>query len=360
MKQKLVFVLVFFCLSAGVLFATESDEDFQKGLQAYHRQDYANAQNLFKTALAADATNWKAAQMLGSSDIRLNQMDQGVADFTLSLQIKPDNPELVKYLDQIKSLVDASHYTWDPGVDPYPRFTGIANPLVPVKISILPKVYVTAAYSMGSNNLIEGPGYNSMTGTTSYTAIPLRLHYELNSILSLAAGVEFWSNINSQSFHQYNYSSTSSDSEAATISYQVTPVTLELFVHHWEKGFAVDCGAGLMGCFYQSSYLNEEVEKSGSNNDVYSNKETVNGLSLGGVAEINISWILDEENHFAIFATGEGYAAGVSGYGNGSTEFLDKYGSGTTTTISDTIVPEIGDSQSITGFAFGLGARAGF
>lgn len=278
-------------------------------------------------------------------------------DFTLSLQVHPDNPTISNYLNVLKSYLDASHYVWDPGVDPYPQFTGPANPLPPIKMPLIPHVYLTAGFGAGVNNLIGDISFYGTSGDAYYTSIPLRLHYELTPLVSIAAGIEFWSKINNKSYYQDTWSTTSYTT-TITETYQVTPLTLELYMHHWEKGLSIDGGIGLIGCLYQVNYNDTEItiytSPASTNKSVAIEAGTA--MTAGAIVELNFSLQIDEANDVAAFLTSEAY---VTGYSSGTyNDVSTSYNNNVLTSTYSTTLSEGG--QSIFGTSFGLGVRAGF
>jgi hypothetical protein len=347
---------------------------YQWALHCFQQKNYAEAGKYFHYALQVDPKDWKSLQMLGTCEALGGQAQEALEDYRKSLQINPSNPALVQYLKsfgaaanpvpetasvnspQDKASGSGPNYVWDPAQDPYPPFTGPADPLPKTAIPIFPSVYLTASYGLSNmvfSSLTLGPG----SPTFSPGIFSFGLHYQLDPLVSIALGSEIWPALSD---------SYSASSNVQSDSYSVTPVSLGLFLHSWGKGISFDAGASLAAFLFQrkDSMGYAYYNNNSTYLDTYQSQETTHGTELGVITQLDLNIEILPQN-LSLSLTGKGYFSGDLGFGTDDLTVITTNPSSpttpnTSTSVTNTSYLGSGYGLGIIGVSIGLSLQAGF
>ncbi len=103
-----IFKLAFFLAALAPIFTwagsnAKSDDDYRVGLNLYAKGRYEAALVRFQLAIDGNWDFWQSYQMVGYCYFELREKDAALKAFTESLKIKPNNPQLVKIVDELKT-----------------------------------------------------------------------------------------------------------------------------------------------------------------------------------------------------------------------------------------------------------------
>jgi tetratricopeptide (TPR) repeat protein len=105
MLQKIgitLFLFAAFWSSAWAL--SDSDIYYRAGNTLYLRGCHTLSVPFYKAVIESDPQNWKAYQALGGCEFRLNQVNEALQDYKMSLQLNPANKELLNFVNSISNL----------------------------------------------------------------------------------------------------------------------------------------------------------------------------------------------------------------------------------------------------------------
>ncbi len=83
----------------------EADKDYRVGLDLYAKGRYEAALVRFQLAIDGNWSFWQSYQMVGYCYFELREKEAALKAFAESLKIKPDNPQLVKIVNKLKTGV---------------------------------------------------------------------------------------------------------------------------------------------------------------------------------------------------------------------------------------------------------------
>jgi hypothetical protein len=354
---------------------------YQWALHCFQQKNYAEAGKYFHYALQVDPKDWKSLQMLGTCEALGGQAEEALEDYRKSLQINPSNPALVQYLKsfetagspeqdktavgsgpETEALSPGTAYVWDPAQDPYPRFTGPADPLPQPKIPLVPSVYLTASYGIGT--LILASLETNGGGNPSYSPgiLSLGLHFQPDPLVSIVLGTEIWPALkNSSSFTSYDYL------DSSTYTFNITPVSLGIILHSWGNGISFDFGPSLAAFFYQNQISSNEVTyPNPGESRADSNQNTLDGTEFGFILQMDLMVEILPKNQLDLFLTGKGYLdTGIGFIFNGtatSSEINTNPPAApvTTTETFNDIHYGSNDGPGVVGATLGIGLQGGF
>jgi tetratricopeptide (TPR) repeat protein len=411
--KRLLGAMALWLLPLG-LFAYSSADYFKGGLSYYQAQNYSMAERYFAYAAQLDPQNYQAAAMLGYCEGGLGQSQQAILDLQKSLAIHPDNPAVEQYLKTLQAALGVStvpaassavtvsakptsaptviskvmvsktvtvskvtasiisapvtqatsapsktadlnpNYVWDPAVDPYPKYTGPADPLPKPEIPIVPLVDATVAYEIGA---ITFASVEEQYGNPLFYPgiLSLEINYQLDPFLSINLGTEIWPNLKST----YYYFGNNTD------SFKITPVSLGLLMHLWGKGISLDAGAGLAAFIFQHqydySYTYSEYPKTFTN----TTQGTTNGVEFGCILQMDLNIALIPQNQLTLGLTGKGYidtGLGLGTYSETQSQIISNPPSAPTTSTYNYGSNYTGseDGLGIVGASIGANLTAGF
>jgi tetratricopeptide (TPR) repeat protein len=105
MFQKIGITLLLFAAFGSSAWAlTDEDIYYRAGNTLYLRGCHTLSVPFYKAVIEADPQNWKAYQALGGCEFRLNEVNQALQDYKMSLQLNPANKELLNFVNSISNL----------------------------------------------------------------------------------------------------------------------------------------------------------------------------------------------------------------------------------------------------------------
>ena len=103
---KFLFLAVFLLLAPVFLWAsskTTPETDYRKGLDLFSKGRYEAALVRFQLAIDGNWNFWQSYQMVGYCYFEMRDKEGALNAFEESLKIKPNNPKLVKIVNDLKS-----------------------------------------------------------------------------------------------------------------------------------------------------------------------------------------------------------------------------------------------------------------
>jgi len=114
MRTSVWTIGLFVCLLAPLGAKATSPEDYYNaGMELMKKHDYEKAVLYFRAAVDQRPDYWQAYQFLGEAYYQSANRTEGVVAMEASLRLHPNNPELRRFVDRIKTHSPwASHGTW--------------------------------------------------------------------------------------------------------------------------------------------------------------------------------------------------------------------------------------------------------
>ncbi len=385
----LISAMVCACFFSCRAYGADPVLDFYKqGMTYYQQKDYVQAEKFFQLAAQMNPQDWKAVQMEGYCETMQGHRDLAIQDYEKSLQINPVNPTLSKYVESLRptgATTLPENYIWDPAVDPYPKYTGFTTPLAKPEIPVCPHVYLTAAYVWGMDSLqcdavngdLEYAGNYVDNSTYTSFRVPLRLHFQLDPLVSIALGTDIWPSLTNTasggSTEAYPFDNTTYIyTEHKTGEVDMTPLSLGLYLHSWGKDISFEYGVNLTAIYFQAKghddsldqYIDTAFPSENENQETITDSNET-GWTLGASAEVNM--VVKVTPQIGLFITAEGHGfppwAGQDGFATL-----------TQTTVANDTYPGFpaedyhnkytysypADTMSLVGFSLGFGIQGGF
>ena len=90
-------------LGAGI--DSTSQKDFKKGLDLFYKNQFEAALVRFQMAIDGNWNFWQSYQMVGYCYYELREKENALKAFEESLRLNPDNPQLARVIQALKSGV---------------------------------------------------------------------------------------------------------------------------------------------------------------------------------------------------------------------------------------------------------------
>lgn len=107
MKNSRIFLLIGMAVLAPTFlwagFNATPENDYCKGLDLYAKGNYEAALERFQLAIDGNWNFWQSYQMAGYCYFEMRDKEGAFKAFEESLKIKPDNPGLVKIVNDLKT-----------------------------------------------------------------------------------------------------------------------------------------------------------------------------------------------------------------------------------------------------------------
>lgn len=102
--QRVLAFLIGFLVPVFLLAATKgSIRDYKKGLEFYGQGRYEQALERFELAIDGNFNFWQSYQMVGYCYFELRDKEAALQAFQESLKINPQNPQLARIYNDLKS-----------------------------------------------------------------------------------------------------------------------------------------------------------------------------------------------------------------------------------------------------------------
>ncbi len=105
-NSKILLLIGIAVLAPAFLWAGSTitpENDYRKGLDLYAKGKYEAALERFQLAIDENWNFWQSYQMVGYCYFELRDKESALNAFEESLKIKPDNPKLVKIINDLKA-----------------------------------------------------------------------------------------------------------------------------------------------------------------------------------------------------------------------------------------------------------------
>ena len=100
--MKKLFLLLFL-VAAPICAGVPAEDYYNAGIGLFQQKDYDRAIQYFHAAIQEKSDFWQAYQFLGEAYYQASNRTEAVVAIQQSLKLHPNNPELKKFLDMVKT-----------------------------------------------------------------------------------------------------------------------------------------------------------------------------------------------------------------------------------------------------------------